>query len=81
MRLTAECLATYGTVCHLCRSGGDADTADHLVPRHLGGSDELANLRPAHQACNSARGSRTLGEWYAAHPLPRSVALPPSRRW
>lgn len=66
-RLTALTLATYGTVCHLCRHGG-ADSADHLVPRSHGGPDSLDNLRPAHHRrcrvcglrCNTKRGARPL---------------------
>lgn len=63
-RLTRLMLATYGPVCHLCgepidlaRRWPDRDsaTADHLVPRSRGGSDDLANLRPAHLRCNSSR--------------------------
>ncbi|MGE5273261.1 MAG: HNH endonuclease [Verrucomicrobiota bacterium] len=48
-------------VCHLCRKGFTADdppVADHVVPRGLGGSDELANLRPAHRSCNGRRGAK-----------------------
>jgi len=33
-------------------------TADHRVPRSLGGSDILANLRTACEICNSRRGAR-----------------------
>jgi len=79
-RLTAATLATHGTICHLCRTDG-ADTADHLQPRSKGGTDDLANLRPAHHGCNSLRGDLTLGEWFARHPVPRREALEPSRVW
>lgn len=58
-KLTRATLAEYGNRCHLCGLPG-ATTADHLVPRSKGGSDELANLRPAHGKCNSARGARSL---------------------
>lgn len=79
-RKTAQTLARYGTTCHLCRQPG-ADSADHLTPRALGGDDSLANLRPSHHACNSLRGAMPLDRWFAAHPVPRRPALPPSRRW
>lgn len=79
-RLTAATLATYGTACHLCRGGG-ADTADHIQPRSKGGNDALANLRPAHQGCNSLRGDMSLAEWFARHPAPHREALTPSREW
>lgn len=59
-RLRAATLDAYGTVCHLCGRPG-ADSADHLIPRALGGPDTLDNLRPAHRSCNSARGTGVLG--------------------
>lgn len=80
-RLTAATLARWGTVCHLCRTEG-ADTADHLTPRSRGGADDVErNLRPAHRACNIARGAMPLGEWFATHPIPRRSSLAPSARW
>lgn len=80
LALTAATLSAWGTLCHLCRTDG-ADTADHVIPRTRGGTDSLANLRPAHQACNSARGEMWLHEWFARHPVPRHPALPASREW
>lgn len=79
-RLTALCLARWGTVCHLCRVDG-ADTADHLTARSKGGTDSLDNLRPAHQGCNSLRGDMDLSEWFARHPVPHRPVLAPSREW
>jgi 5-methylcytosine-specific restriction endonuclease McrA len=79
-RWTAVTLATFGDVCHLCCQPG-ADTADHLTPRSKGGPDTLANLRPAHHGCNSARGGMPLSQWFALHPVPRRQALAPSREW
>lgn len=78
--LTAECLYVKGTTCHLC-GGHGADTADHVVPRSVGGLDVIENLEPAHSSCNSARGAQTLAEWFARHPLPARVELAPSRKW
>lgn len=78
---TAACLAEFGTRCHLCGAYG-ATTADHLVPRAAGGSDDLDNLRPAHQSCNSARQDMPLADWFRLHPLiSRDGDAPPSRRW
>lgn len=62
IRMTAHTLATYGTRCHLCGMPG-ADSADHLTPRSLGGSDQIENLRPAHKLCNSQRGNRPISWW------------------
>ena len=33
-----------------------ANSVDHVVPRELGGTDSMSNLRAAHLHCNSARG-------------------------
>lgn len=76
--LRAAVLSSHGTVCHLCGMPG-ADTADHILPRALGGTDDLDNLRPAHKSCNSSRGAMLIAEWRARHPLPRRAKA--SRRW
>ncbi|MDP9434595.1 MAG: HNH endonuclease [Actinomycetota bacterium] len=56
-----------GPLCWLCgnevspsapRGSRDAGSVDHVVPRARGGGDEDDNLRLAHRACNSRRGSR-----------------------
>lgn len=79
-RKTAECLAAKGTTCHLCRTPGIATTADHVIPRSLGGGDELENLEPACQPCNSARQAMPLATWFQLHPV-KAPALPLSARW
>ncbi|MFJ1461011.1 AAA family ATPase [Nocardia sp. N2S4-5] len=59
-RYTAAVLAEYGTVCHLQLDGctNVATTADHIVPRSLGGDPwALENGRPACRPCNSKRGN------------------------
>lgn len=76
-QLTALTLATFGTTCHLCGRPG-ATTADHLIPRSLGGLDELDNLRPAHQSCNSARGNMSIEQWRARF---TASTAPRSSRW
>jgi len=81
LRRTRETLARHGRICHLCGLTG-ATTADHLIPRSKGGTDDVeANLRPAHFNCNVVRGDKDLAEWFARHPLPRRPALTPSREW
>jgi 5-methylcytosine-specific restriction endonuclease McrA len=81
MRKTGETLARWGRTCHLCRQPG-ATTADHLIPRSKGGTDDVEhNLRPAHHGCNTVRGDRDLSEWFAKHPVPHRPALTPSREW
>jgi 5-methylcytosine-specific restriction endonuclease McrA len=45
----------HGRVCWRC--GSYANTVDHVVPRVLGGTHELSNLRPACSSCNSSTGA------------------------
>lgn len=40
-------------------------SVDHIVPRSLGGSDDLENLRLAHWGCNQKRSNRGGGEQLA----------------
>lgn len=77
-RRVTEQLKEISTTCWLCGYAIDLDlpathrlsfTADHIIPRSLGGPDTLENARPAHRGCNSSRGAR-----------PPAV-LPTSRRW
>jgi 5-methylcytosine-specific restriction endonuclease McrA len=48
-----------GWRCHICgRRVHSVDaSADHLVPRSMGGSNRMINLRLAHLICNSRRGA------------------------
>jgi len=48
--------------CHWCGveygdTGNDRRTKEHLIPRSLGGSDDLVNIVFAHRSCNSQRGN------------------------
>lgn len=57
---TAAVLAEYGTLCALNLPGCTkvATTADHIVPRSLGGPlYDVTNGRPACRTCNSKRGN------------------------
>jgi 5-methylcytosine-specific restriction endonuclease McrA len=65
--LRAKALARYGWVCWLCGepiTEGWPDrhplsaSVDHVLPRSLGGSDSIQNLRPVHFGCNASRGNR-----------------------
>ena len=49
-------------LCHLC---GDphADAIDHIVPVSWGGSDDPANLAPAHTSCNSSKRDARPEAW------------------
>lgn len=76
-RVAALVLATQGTTCWLCGTGG-ANTADHVTPRSKGGTDNQANLRPAHKRCNSARSNR---DPFMPDPLPLARGPAISARW
>ena len=56
------------TVCHLCGHNG-ADGVDHVTPIINGGTEDPANLRPAHDQapcptcrirCNRVKGARDI---------------------
>lgn len=59
LAITRQVIAVYGDTCHLCGRPG-ATTRDHIIPYSHGGTDDLANLRPAHRSCNSRRGNKAL---------------------
>jgi len=71
-RLTRLVLQRDGAVCHYC--GAPATTADHLVARSLGGSDEPANLVACCTHCNYSKGAGT-------RPATVRRPAPPSREW
>lgn len=43
---------------------------EHMLPRALGGADEIGNLVAACAPCNLAKGDRTAVEFVAGQPLP-----------
>lgn len=59
--------ARDGGRCVYCGSDGAGAHLhlDHLQPKSLGGSDEVANLVTACRRCNSARQAMSLGQWAA----------------
>lgn len=53
--------------CYLC--GGNFDHADHVVPRYLGGTDELQNILPMCEHHNCSKSAKPLDQWlYQKHP-------------
>jgi len=57
----ASVLREHGMVCWLCQRPIETPSdvhLDHVVPHSHGGSDEPANLRPAHARCNLLRGTK-----------------------
>lgn len=58
-RLRALVVATYGRTCHLCGMYIRGTVSiDHVIPRSQGGTDDIANCRPAHLKCNVRRGTK-----------------------
>ena len=57
-----EAFDAHGWHCHYCGSP-HALTADHIVPRAHGGTDEASNLVPACAPCNTSRGKRDYHEF------------------
>lgn len=49
----------HGGICHICGEVIDLNTdrmdVEHLVPLALGGSDDWANIRPAHATCHAEK--------------------------
>ena len=69
-RLRALVVATYGRTCHLCHQPILGTVSiDHVIPRSKGGTDDIRNLRPAHQRCNGKRGNRDI-------PKPLRTSIP-----
>lgn len=50
-----RCLICNGPVCFEGRTGEGA-TVEHILPRSLGGTNDLKNLGIAHMRCNSEKG-------------------------
>lgn len=57
-------IARDNGLCHLCGHAG-ANSADHIIPHSKGGSDEMANLKAAHKACNEKKNGSLM------KPIPR----------
>jgi 5-methylcytosine-specific restriction endonuclease McrA len=58
--MNALVYSEYESVCHLCGRYIEVEdrSVDHVIPRSKGGTNELINLRPCHQRCNSRRGDK-----------------------
>lgn len=57
----------YGPDCHICKEPIDLElarthrfglTVDHVIPVNKGGTDDMANLRPAHWICNVKKSDK-----------------------
>jgi DNA-directed RNA polymerase subunit RPC12/RpoP len=59
-RVSAK-ITAGATACHWCGrefTAQDPATADHLVPKARGGTNDESNLVPAHRSCNSRRAAQ-----------------------
>ena len=56
LRLSRQVVERDGGTCRYC--GGPATTADHVIPKSRGGSDDPSNLVAACRSCNSAKRDR-----------------------
>ena len=52
-----RCLICGGPLCFDARTG-DGATIEHILPRSLGGTNDLRNLGVAHMRCNNEKGRR-----------------------
>jgi 5-methylcytosine-specific restriction endonuclease McrA len=94
-RACAEVKRTHPWICVVCllpiprdvdgRTHRLAHTVDEIIPRSLGGSaTDLANLRPMHRTCNSARSTGPVTADLQARQRTRILALTTvrtSRNW
>ena len=57
----AEFLTLCRTVGFRCLACGEKKplTEDHIIPLLLGGSDDISNIQPLCQSCNSSKGTKT----------------------
>lgn len=63
-----QLIAKYGNICFLCEEPIEKKqdiTIDHWIPRVEGGSDDITNLRLAHDECNADKGRMLPEEWEA----------------
>jgi len=58
-------IARDGEVCRYCGTTSGPFQLDHIHPRALGGSDDMANLAVACPTCNNRKRAKTVEEWLA----------------
>jgi 5-methylcytosine-specific restriction endonuclease McrA len=61
-RFRQQIFEAWNYQCAYC--GIEADTLDHVKPRHKGGDTITTNLVPACKDCNRRKGSEDWQEWF-----------------
>lgn len=56
-------------VCTYCNRESET-TFDHIIPKDNGGPDEISNMVPACQSCNSSKSNTNLLDWHQEHDIP-----------
>lgn len=51
--------ASYGNRCLCCGATGKL-SADHVIPLSRGGTNDIGNIQPLCQSCNSSKGTKTI---------------------
>lgn len=54
----------FGNVCYYCRRALPL-TVDHAIPLSRGGTDDIENILPSCQSCNSKKNAKTKAEFIA----------------
>ena len=56
-------------ICTYCNQEAET-TFDHIVPVAAGGTDEISNMVPACQSCNSSKNDKNVIDWHQEHEIP-----------
>lgn len=56
-------------ICTYCNQEAKT-TFDHIIPRDAGGPDDISNMVPACQSCNSSKSNKNLLDWHHEHEIP-----------
>ena len=86
----AAVFSEHGGKCHLCGApiqAGQAWDIDHVIPLALGGTNDAANLRPAHAKCHRGTDSKTSDDVKSISRADRlakkhfGIAAPKKKKW
>lgn len=86
----AAVFSDHGGKCYICQGKiqvGQAFDIDHVIPLALGGTNDAANLRPAHAKCHRGTDSKTSDDVKAISRADRlakkhfGIAAPKKKKW